>query len=193
MQCNKTEIEKLVAGESYDANSSELYQLQCATEELLIELRNTSSKTHKKLLQNLLGKIGKGSTIKAPFFCEYGKTISIGKRTYINMNVTMLDGAPILIGNNVLIGPGTGVFTSTHPLDYRERKKFIVTHHSITIEDNVWIGGNVTINPGVTIGRGAVVGSGSVVTKNVPAMTVVVGNPAVVIREVEEKPTQPLQ
>ncbi len=185
MEHNKTEIEKLMDGEPYDGNASELYQLKCATEKLLIELRMTSSDTHKKLLKELLGKLGKGSTIKAPFFCEYGKTISIGKRTYINMNVTMLDGAPITIGSNVLIGPGTGIFTATHPLDYRERRKFVVECKPITIEDDVWIGGNVTINPGVTIGCGAVVGSGSVVTKDVPAMVIVVGNPAKIVEEIE--------
>jgi len=184
VQC-KTETDKLIAGEAYDGSSDEIYQLQCAAEKLLIEFRNSSSHTHKKLLKELLGKLGKGSTIKAPFFCEYGKTISIGKRTYINMNVTMLDGAPISIGNNVLIGPGTGIFTATHPLDYRERRKFVVEHKPITIEDDVWIGGNVTINPDVTIGYGSVVGSGSVVTKDVPAMTVVVGNPAKFVKKVE--------
>lgn len=52
------------------------------------------------------------------------------------------------------------------------------------ISDNVWIGANVTILPGVEIGDCAVVGAGSVVTKNVPANTVVAGNPAVVIREI---------
>ncbi len=185
MQCIKSETEKLISGELYDGSSKEIYELTCSVEKLLIVFRNSSSDSHKKLLKELLGKLGKGSTIKAPFYCEYGKTISIGKRTFINMNVTMLDGAPITIGNNVLIGPGTGIFTATHPLDYRERQKFIVTHHPVVIEDDVWIGGNVTINPGVIIGHGAVIGSGSVVTKDIPAMSVAVGNPAKVVQELQ--------
>ena len=53
------------------------------------------------------------------------------------------------------------------------------------IEDNVWIGINSTILPGVRIGYGAIVGAGSVVTKDVPAMTIVAGNPARIIKEIE--------
>lgn len=178
-----SEVDKLIAGEAYDERSQEIYQLKTATEKLLIAFRNSTSDTHKKLLKQLLGKLGRSSTIKAPFHCEYGKTISIGKRTLINMNVTILDGAPITIGNNVLIGPGTGIFSATHPLDYRKRREFIVECNSIVIEDDVWVGGNVTINPGVTIGRGSVVGSGSVVTADVPPLSVVAGNPARVVKE----------
>jgi maltose O-acetyltransferase len=53
------------------------------------------------------------------------------------------------------------------------------------IEENVWIGGGAILLPGVTIGRNAVVGAGAVVSRNVPANTVVAGNPARVIREIE--------
>jgi maltose O-acetyltransferase len=56
----------------------------------------------------------------------------------------------------------------------------------IVIEENVWIGGSAILLPGVTVGRNAVVGAGAVVTRNVPANTVVVGNPARVIREIEQ-------
>ncbi len=176
-------VEKLLAGEAYDGGSKEIYELKLSTEKLLIEFRTSTSDTHKKLLKKLLGTLGKGSTIKAPFQCEFGKTISIGKRTLINMNVTILDGASVSIGSNVLIGPNTGIFTASHPLDYQERRAFAVEFKAITIEDDVWIGGNVTINPGVTIGKGAVVGSGSVVTKDVPSFTMVVGNPAKIVKE----------
>lgn len=177
-----SEIEKLIAGKPYDGASKEIFELRIRSEELLIEMRNSTSITHKKLLKELLGKLGKGSTIKAPFHCEFGKSIFIGKQTYINMNVTILDGAPVVIGNNVLIGPGTGIFTASHPLDYRERRKWIVECKKIIIEDDVWIGGNVTILPGVTIGVRAVIGSGAVVTKDVAPDTVVVGNPACEMR-----------
>ncbi len=180
------EVEKLVTGESYDGSSREIYELKLSAEKLLIEFRNTTSDKHKKILKQLLGKLGRGSTIKAPFNCEFGKTISIGKRTLINMNCTILDGTPVTIGNNVLIGPGTGLFGATHPLDYLKRREFMVEWKPIVIEDDVWIGGNVTINPGVTIGKGAVVGSGSVVIDNVEPLTVVVGNPARVVKKIEE-------
>ena len=51
------------------------------------------------------------------------------------------------------------------------------------IEDDAWIGVNVIILKGLTIGKGAIIGAGSVVTKNVPPMTLVAGNPAKVIKE----------
>ncbi|AFY75122.1 acetyltransferase (isoleucine patch superfamily) [Synechococcus sp. PCC 7502] len=54
------------------------------------------------------------------------------------------------------------------------------------IQDSVWIGVNCTILKGVTIGEGAIIGAGSVVTKNVPAWTIVAGNPARIIREIPE-------
>jgi len=56
----------------------------------------------------------------------------------------------------------------------------------IVIEDNVWLGGGAILLPGVRIGRNAVVGAGAVVTRSVPANTVVAGNPARVIREIEQ-------
>jgi maltose O-acetyltransferase len=54
------------------------------------------------------------------------------------------------------------------------------------IEDNVWIGGGAILLPGVSIGRNAVVGAGAVIPRSVPANTVVAGNPARVIREIEQ-------
>ncbi|MBK8021791.1 MAG: hypothetical protein IPK19_10285 [Chloroflexi bacterium] len=56
----------------------------------------------------------------------------------------------------------------------------------IRICDKAWIGFNAVILKGVTIGEGAIVGAGSVVTKDVPAWTVVAGNPARIIREFTE-------
>ena len=56
----------------------------------------------------------------------------------------------------------------------------------IVIEDNVWIGGGAIVLPGVTIGKNAVVGAGSVVTRDVRPNTVVAGNPAGLIREIDQ-------
>jgi maltose O-acetyltransferase len=57
---------------------------------------------------------------------------------------------------------------------------------AIVIEDNVWIGGGAILLPGVKMGRKAVVGAGAVVSRNIPANTVVAGNPDRVIRELEQ-------
>jgi maltose O-acetyltransferase len=98
----------------------------------------------------------------------------------------MLDGAPITIGDDVLLGPKVGLYTSNHALDPRERAQGACWAEPITIGNSVWIAGGVTVLPGVTIGDGAVVGGGSVVTKDVPAGVLAVGNPARVLREITE-------
>jgi maltose O-acetyltransferase len=98
-------------------------------------------------------------------------------------SATFLDVAPITLGDRVLVGPGTQLLTSYHPLDVVERRKQLTHGRPITIGDDAWIGAGTIILAGVTIGAGAVVGAGSVVTKDVPAFALVAGNPARVLRE----------
>lgn len=73
-----------------------------------------------------------------------------------------------------------------HPLtpEARAENANAATHAPIVIEDDVFVGMEALILKGVVIGEGAVVGAGSVVTQDVPPRTVVVGNPAQVVREV---------
>ena len=94
-----------------------------------------------------------------------------------------MDCAKVKIGKNVAIGPNCGFYTATHPINAKERIKWLESAEPITIGDNVWIGGNVTILPNVTIGENTVIGAGSVVTKNIPANVVAVGNPCKVIKK----------
>ncbi len=82
-----------------------------------------------------------------------------------------------------MIAPGVHIYTAGHPLDPLVRKSGKEFGKPVTIGDNVWIGGRAVINPGVTIGDNAVIASGSVVTKDVPANTVVGGNPARKLKE----------
>jgi maltose O-acetyltransferase len=112
--------------------------------------------------------------------------IHLGARFWANFDCVMLDGAPITIGDDVLLGPKVGLYTSNHSLDLTERVTGACLARPITIGDGVWIGANVTVLPGVTIGAGAVIGAGSVVTRDVPAGTVAAGNPARVLRAITE-------
>ena len=82
-----------------------------------------------------------------------------------------------------MIGPMTGLYTVSHPLDPERRAAGYVSGKPIVLENNVWIGGSCTILPGVTIGENAVIGAGAVVTKDIPANTVAAGNPAKVLRK----------
>ena len=112
--------------------------------------------------------------------------IIIGDNTRIN-GACIHAYERIEIGKNCLIAANTQIFDgSGHDLSMDDTSNRINTEGSskpIKIYDNVWIGANCIIMPGVTIGEGAVVAAGSVVVKDVPAMCVVGGNPAKIIKE----------
>jgi maltose O-acetyltransferase len=85
-----------------------------------------------------------------------------------------------------MIGPSVQIYTAAHEIQAEARIQGWEVAKPIMIEDNVWIGGGAILLPGVRIGRNAVVGAGAVVSRSVPANTVVAGNPARVIREIEQ-------
>ena len=116
-----------------------------------------------------------------------GNTVSIGKGTYMNSNVTLVDDHEISIGENVLIAPNVTICTTNHPMHYLSRPHGEMYCRKVVIEDYVWIGSNAVICPGVTVGRGAVIGAGSVVTKDIPPMCFAAGVPCRVIREITEE------
>jgi len=176
------EFEKMCSGLDYDALAPEFDLLRNNAFELLQKINQRQFNVAKPYLTELLNSIGENSFVCPPFLCEYGKTISIGRDTYINMGVTMLDNATISIGNNVLVGPSTQFYTPTHPLDYEQRRKWEIQCLPIVVEDDVWIGGNVVICQGVTIGARSVVAAGAVVTRDVAPDTMVGGMPAKVIK-----------
>jgi maltose O-acetyltransferase len=138
----------------------------------------------RAILEELLGSVGENVEIRGPIYVDYGKYISIGDGTFINFNFTALDVAPITIGRDCLFGPNVQLLTPTHPLEPQPRRDKLEAAKPIVIEDNVWLGGAVTVLPGVRIGENSVIGAGSVVTKDVPANSVAVGNPARVIRSI---------
>lgn len=121
--------------------------------------------------------------IKPPFTIDYGYNVSFGRNTFVNSGAVFLDAAPITFGADVLVGPNCQFLTAYHPLDPDERRKQHAQAKPITVHDDAWIGAGSILMAGVTIGAATVVGAGSVVTKDVPARTIVVGNPARVVRE----------
>lgn len=135
------------------------------------------------ILQGLFGELGEGSHVRAPLRVDYGTQIHIGPGTFVNYGLTALDVVEIRIGANCQLANDIQLLTPIHPLDPQPRREGWEAAEPITIGDNVWIGGGAIVLPGVTICEDAVVGAGSVVTKDVPARTVVAGNPARVIRE----------
>ncbi len=103
--------------------------------------------------------------------------IKVGENFYVNQNSVFLDAGGIEIGDNVLIGPQVGLYTSLHPMDAKTRATGLESAASIKIGNNVWIAGGVKILPGVAIGDNVVIGAGSVVTKDIEANCLAFGNP----------------
>lgn len=136
----------------------------------------------RKLIEELLeNKLPKTSNILAPMEIDYGHQLKIGERVFINHSLCISAAAGIEIEDGVQIAPQVTILTVNHDL----KDKTIVKCSPVYVKKNAWIGARAIILPGVTIGENSVVGAGSVVTKDVLANTVVVGNPAKVIKEIE--------
>lgn len=134
------------------------------------------------ILKNLFAKIGTDPYVEPNFYCKFGFNISFGNEVFLNHDVTLLDDAPIIIGNQANIAPKVGIYTASPVKDINKRQHHIMIAKPVVIKNNVWIGGNVCILGGVTIGNNAIIGAGSVVTKDVPDNAIVIGNPAHVLR-----------
>lgn len=183
----KTEREKALAGESYNCLDPGLEAIRQVTKKLLRLYNRTETLPEQQaILLQLLGQIGQNSIIEPPFYCSYGHNIYIGDYVFLNVLCTILDGNEVHIGHHVMIGPAVQIYTAAHHLRAETRIQGWEVAKPIVIEENVWVGGGAILLPGVRIGRNAVVGAGAVVSRDVPANTVVVGNPARVIRVIEQ-------
>ncbi|UCF09937.1 MAG: sugar O-acetyltransferase [Candidatus Bipolaricaulota bacterium] len=183
---SRSEKEKMLAGESYSFRDPELVAEREKAKELL-RLLNAAEEVAERqaILRKLLGGMGEASFVESPFHCTYGKNTHVGDHSYLNFSCIVLDNNEVRIGSRVMIGPAVQIYTAAHPLQVASRNRGQEVAKPVTIGDDVWIGGGAVLLPGVTVGRSAVVGAGAVVTRSVPASTVVAGNPARVIREIE--------
>ncbi len=185
----RTEKEKMLAGELYQASGDVLTQERSKARKIVHQFNQLEPEQfdeRQELIRELFGSVGKDFYVEPPFRCDYGYNIHWGERSYSNFNLTILDVNTVTIGDDVLIGPNVNIFTAGHPVDAKTRKAGWEFGHAIEIGDGTWIGGGTTINPGVKIGKNSVIGAGSVVTKDIPDNVVAVGNPCRVIREIEQ-------
>lgn len=189
-ESNMTVFEELRNGTSYDIRD-EKYQKEvhgeidrCDHLCWQINTADPSDKEKLKVLENelLQGQIRDGSFITPPMHIDCAGTVHIGKNVYINHDLNMMSLGSITIEDGVMIGPECGFFTVNHePKNIR-----VIRTKPICIKKNAWLGARVSVVPGVTIGENAIIGTGSVVTKDIPADSIAVGNPARVIRKIEK-------
>lgn len=186
----RTNRERMLAGDLYIADDPESERIAREALRLTYEYHRAEAAHEpdaREHLVALLGELGEGAYVKPPLFVDYGENIRIGARTFVNSNLTALDVAAITIGEDCQIGPNVQLLTPTHPVDPQPRRDKLEAAKPITLGDNVWLGGGVIVCPGVTIGDNTVVGAGAVVTRDLPANVVAVGNPARIVREIDEQ------
>ena len=185
-----TEKEKMQQQMLYDANyDTELIRERQVAKDLCYQfnqLRPSDETNQQQILSQLLGKKSDNCCILAPFWCDYGYNIEVGKNFFANHNTVILDGAKVTFGDNVFIAPNCGFYTAGHPIDADRRNQGLEYAYPITVGDNVWIGAGVQVMPGVKIGSNVVIGGGSVVVKDIPDNVVAVGNPCHPIRPITE-------
>lgn len=184
----RTHHERMLAGDMYIADGDPAI---AAAQKRAVRLvarflaaYNEDPDAGQRVARELFGSMEEGAFVRAPVHVDYGSRISIGARTFINMGLTALDVAEIRIGADCQIGPHVQLLTPTHPVAPQPRRDKLEAAKPITIGDNVWLGGGAIVCPGVTIGDNSVIGAGAVVTRDIPADSVAVGNPAKVIRTV---------
>lgn len=179
---------KMLTGEVYDANAPELVAARERIADLCWEYNNirpTALEERYSKLREILGACGPESIVVQPFHCDYGAQIRLGKNFFSNFGLTVLDEAEVTFGDNCFIGPNVSIYTACHSTDPAERNSGREWARPVHIGNDCWIGGSVTILPGVSIGDGCTIGAGSVVTKDIPPLSVAVGNPARVVKTLD--------
>ena len=136
----------------------------------------------RALFSDLVGSsVDDSFVLIPPFYATGGANTRVGRNVFVNQNCTFYDLGGIDIADDVMIGPNVSLITSSHPIEPDQRRNGVIAS-PIVIEKNVWIAAGAIIIGGVTVGENAVVAAGSVVSKDVPRNTLVVGNPARVVR-----------
>lgn len=156
------------------------------TSDLLFRLNHTlpfSEEYNGLLKEFFIGGLGENCYIQTPLYINLAENLHIGNNVSINPYFRCMSAGNIFIEDNVQIAMNVSVITNNH--DFYERA--VLTVKDVRIRKNAWIGSGAIILPGITIGENAIVGAGSIVTHDVEANTVVAGNPARVIKELDPK------
>lgn len=129
----------MLAGELYSAVDPQLLEELGATRDVIYRynaLVPSDTMARLEILKSLLGSIGDDRIIiNPPFYCDYGKQISVGRRFFANFNFTVLDEAPVAIGDDCFIDPNVSIFTACHSTDPAERnsRRETMVYNALTV------------------------------------------------------------
>lgn len=163
--------------------SSEELALAKKQAQLIFRLNHTMPMTEEydELVKEIFPELGEGSRINTPLTVVRPHKVKIGKNVVVMNGCLMMSAGGITIEDEVLIAANVQLRSNNHDLQNRN----IITCKPVKICRKAWIGAGTTILPGVTVGENAVVGAGSVVTHDVPPNTIVAGNPARFIKNID--------
>jgi len=131
-------------------------------------------------------RVMRGATIHVYNFRDLaGAGIRIGERCVIGINSVITGQGGVSIGDDVIVAPGAMILPIDHVYDDADRpiREQGITGKGIEIENGAWIGAGAIVLDGVRVGANAVVAAGAVVNRDVPARSVVAGNPAKVVKQ----------
>lgn len=154
--------------------------------ELCFRINHTMPGTaeYNELVRELFcGQIGGASRVMPGLTVVRGNNVVIGENVVVMNNCLMMAAGRITIEDDVLVAANVQIITNNH--DLYERR--IITCRPVVLKRGCWIGAGATILPGVTVGENSIVAAASVVTRDVPANTIVAGNPAKFLRTIPAK------
>ena len=182
------EMKLMTGGKLYWPMDPVVRDAHVACQMLMYAYNQTSpveQRKRKALLKVLMGSCEDDLYVEPTIKMDFGRNTRFGKCCYLNYDCVILDVAHVTIGDNFFAAPGVHIYTATHPTDptlrgYSGRE----LGFPVAIGNNVWLGGRVVVCPGVTIGDNAVAGAGCVIAHDVPPCSIVVGNPARIVKTV---------
>ena len=151
--------------------------------QLIFKFNHTMPATaeYDELMHAIFPSMGEGSLVSAPLTAVRPHMVRIGRNVVVMPGCLMMSAGGITIDDGAMIAANVQLISNNHDLYERQ----VITCKPVHIGKNAWVGAGATILPGVTVGDNAVVGAASLVTKDVPANTIVAGNPARTIKRIK--------